>query len=121
MKTVNDLIEELVDLPLFEMANISSKDTGLSNDNLIIYISTKQGSHGPRVKVFKKGKPNSTISFSISKEPEILTSNILKITSKEISEIKYWISINSIELLKLWNANHRTVEIFDVLRNLDKI
>lgn len=120
MKTLKECLEDIFE-SLYEMANIGSKDTGLSNQNIMIYISTKQGSHGPRVKVFLKGNPNKSVSFSISKEPIILTDNILNLKQKEISEIKYWISINSVELLKLWNTNYQNVEIFDVLRNLDKI
>lgn len=120
-KSIEELLQEALDIHLVEMANLDKRRTGFTNQNLVVYISTKQGSHGPRVKVFLKGNPKDSISFSIEKEPKKLTESKLKLSQKEISEIKYWISINSVELLKLWNTNYQNVEIFDVLRNLDKI
>lgn len=46
MKNIHELIDEAIyydkdGFPLFEMANLTSNKTGLTNDNLVIYVSTK--------------------------------------------------------------------------------
>lgn len=108
-----------------EMANLRSKRTGLSNDSYVIYISTKEGSHGPRIKVFKQSeivKKAPSVSISLEKEPKILDENRLTLPSSIEKEVKYWVSINHVVLLKLWNVSKAdTVFIEDYLDELEKI
>lgn len=108
---------------LVEMANLRSKDTGLSDDNYVIRISTYEGSNGARVKVFKKpqlGILSPNVSISISKEPKILAENGLKLPKKIEREVLYWVSINNVILMKLWNAKASHVIITDYLDRLEK-
>lgn len=108
-----------------EMANLRSKDTGLSDSKYMIYISTKQGSHGPRVKVFKLpevGKRAPYVAVSIEVEPKVLVEKDLQLPKKIEREVKYWVSINHVVLLKLWNAwKSKSVVADDLLTELEKI
>lgn len=123
MSKANIVIESL-SKPIVEMANLRQHYTGLTNNKLVVYVSTKQGSHGARVKIYeqpKVGKNFPSLSLSISKEPEVVAENGLTLSSKDLAEVKYWISINSVLLLKLWNSESSSVYIDDFLNNFDKI
>ena len=83
---------------LFEMANVSKKDTKLPYD---IWIDSKGKSRNtkqnyPRLKVDYDG---DRIPVSISDDPKIL----VKKKIPEFSKIKSWIKKYSIVLLKHWN------------------
>lgn len=127
MTIAGKILEDLDkrDKVFVEMANLRSKRTGLSDQKYIIYISTKQGSHGPRVKVFKLpeiGKTAPSVSISIEVEPKVIRENGLTLPKPIESEVKYWVSINHVVLLKLWNVrNSDSVIIDDYLDELDKI
>lgn len=116
------ILEKLV--PLVEMANLRPKITGLSNQNLVIYTSTKQGSHGPRVKVFEKGKVGRTypnLTFSIEREPKLLKDNGLKVSRKDLQEIQYFIWKNYAALMWFWNSDSDNVFIDEFLDKIDSI
>ena len=127
MTIAGKILEDLDkrDKVFVEMANLRSKRTGLSDQKYIIYISTKQGSHGPRVKVFKLpeiGKTAPSVSISIEVEPKVISENGLTLPKAIESEVKYWVSINHVVLLKLWNVrNSDSVIIDDYLDELEKI
>ena len=127
MTIAGKILEDLDkrDKVFVEMANLRSKRTGLSDQKYIIYISTKQGSHGPRVKVFKLpeiGKTAPSVSISIEVEPKVISENGLTLPKLIESEVKYWVSINHVILLKLWNVrNSDSVIIDDYLDELEKI
>lgn len=116
------ILEKL--MPLVEMANLDQESTGLSNQNLIIYTSTRQGSHGPRVKVFKQGRvgrnqPN--VVFSIDRDPQVLKNNGLQLSSKDIQEIKYFIWKNYSTLINFWNSDFENVVIRKYINSIDPI
>lgn len=127
MTIAGKILEDLDkrDKVFVEMANLRSKRTGLSDQKYIIYISTKQGSHGPRVKVFKLpeiGKTAPSVSISIEVEPKVISENGLTLPKAIESEVKYWVSINRVVLLKLWSVkNSDSVIIDDYLDELEKI
>ena len=127
MTIAGKILEDLDkrDKVFVEMANLRSKRTGLSDQKYIIYISTKQGSHGPRVKVFKLpeiGKTAPSVSISIEVEPKVISENGLTLPKAIESEVKYWVSINHVVLLKLWNVKDSdSVIIDDYLDELEKI
>lgn len=127
MTVVGKILEDLDkrEKVFVEMANLRSKRTGLSDQKYIIYISTKQGSHGPRVKVFKLpeiGKTAPSVSISIEVEPKVISENGLTLPKSIESEVKYWASINHVILLKLWNVkNSDSVILDDYLDELEKI
>lgn len=118
------LLDSFSQQPLLEMANLRSKRTGLSDEKFIIYISTKQGSHGARIKVFKQpqlGDGAPCVIISISKEPKVIEERDLKLPKNIEKEVLYWVSINHIILTRLWNAKASHVIIDDYLEQLEKI
>lgn len=127
MTIAGKILEDLDkrDKVFVEMANLRSKDTGVSDQKYVIYISTRQGSHGPRVKVFKLpeiGKTAPSVSISIEVEPRVISENGLILPKSIESEVKYWVSINHVILLKLWNVrNSDSVFIKEYLDELEKI
>lgn len=123
MSKARELNEKLNPRLFAEMANLSSKVTGLGNQNYIIYISTKQGSHGARVKIYKKGqagrnKPRTSIS--IEQDPQVLEDN-LNPPKQVLSDVKYWVSINHVKLLELWNADFENVLIDEYIQDFEKV
>lgn len=55
---------------LFEMANLRQQETGIPG---LVYVSTRQGSHGPRVKYFPSGKKSEPgYSVTISDSPRAI-------------------------------------------------
>jgi hypothetical protein len=83
-----------------EMANLPTKDTGL--DHGTIYISSKEGNHGPRIK-FYRGRPGNfpSASITISKNPEIIEDSI-GLKSSEVHELFTFVQINKKNLLYIW-------------------
>jgi hypothetical protein len=93
---IKNIIKEVKN-NIWEMANIEKKVTGLSVN---IYISEKNSSHGPRIKLSKEGH-NFICSITIENEPKIIGN--CKIKQKELNKIIEWIKINKDILLDLWN------------------
>jgi hypothetical protein len=106
---IKDIIEEVKN-NIWEMANISKSKTNLSVN---IYISEKNSSHGPRIKLSKEGH-NFICSITISDNPTIIGN--CKIKQKELNKIIEWIKINKDILLDLWNMK---IDHFDAYQKLD--
>ena len=81
---------------LFDMANVSKKDTKLPYDIWIDSEGKNTKQNYPQLKVDYNG---DRIPVSISENPEIL----VKKKIPEFSKIKSWIKKYSIVLLKHWN------------------
>lgn len=84
-----------------------------------IYISTKEGNHGPSVKYFR-GRPGDDIpsaSITISDDP-IVVEDSINIKPKEVKEVIKFININKVSLLKIWNEGHSMYsDEFDKIKN----
>lgn len=114
--------------PIFEMSYLRPKDTGIKS-NYVIYISVAQASHHARVKIQalgRTGKNQPSISLTVDPNPEIIVSSNnkdLRISSEDLAEIKYWVSINNTKLLKLWTSikNQEQIIIDQVIAELDKV
>lgn len=123
MSKASELNERLNARLFAEMANLSSRVTGLNDQNYIVYVSTRQGSHGARVKIFKKsqaGRNKPSVSISIEQEPQVLEDN-LRPPKEVLAEVKYWVSINRVKLLELWNADFENVLIDEYIQEFEKI
>lgn len=87
--------------PLREMANLRPKTTGLSKG--VIYISTRDGAHEPRVKYFHhKPHTGASVSVTISNDPQIVAGD-LRLSSRERAELFAFICLNERHLLRIWN------------------
>lgn len=98
----------------FEMANISTKKTGL---DYIVWISPQSGKekHSARIKV---KIDNNFVPITISDNPEVKSS--VKIDAKKLNRIKKWIIKNKKVLLKYWNGKGE-ITIDEILGSLKKI
>src|SRR5215212_4393429 len=88
--------------PLYEMANLTKKYTGFDK---IIRISTAEGSHAPRAKLYyKPGTAQPSASFQISDEPhKIEGADSLNPTSKEEQQVIEFIRLNKEALVRFWH------------------
>lgn len=109
--------------PIFEMANLVQSQTGVDG---IIHISTKRGSHGPRVKYYF-GKPSQgrLFSVSISSNPKVVTiANSL--TEKEVNGMAplviTWVRLNHEKLKIFWNTGTdlTSIEVNDFIKSLTR-
>jgi len=110
MKEVIEKMKNNKENSLWEMANIEKKVTGLSVN---IYISEKNSSHGPRIKLSKEGH-NFLCSITISNNPKVIGD--CKIKQKELNKIFEWIKINKNVLLDLWNMK---IGHYEAIQKLD--
>lgn len=107
--------------PMLEMANLSSKDTGLS---VFIWFGKVGGQHGPRIKISNtKGRFNETDNFviSVEKEPRILTTKSVKLKKQEVDDVIDWVKLNYDVLMKLWHAyenDEGTIELLGMLKKI---
>jgi|APHig6443717497_1056834.scaffolds.fasta_scaffold29475_1 hypothetical protein len=95
----NDLI------PLQEMSNLDTDDTGLSKG--VVWIGTKsaygtQIQHGARVKYTDENNTNFKISVSISDDPKVIAGKVDSIPATNLKELYKWIRINKTKLLDYW-------------------
>lgn len=126
-KSFNELANVVyTDDMLLEMANISQSTTGL---DVIIWVQTNNvqstGKHNmPRIKFQNntgtKIQTSELIPISISDKPEILLKkndlDKIKITKKQINEIKKWIVKNKSALLEYWEEKIATDTLFQKLK-----
>ncbi len=87
---------------LFEMANLRERQTGIPGT---IYISTRQASHGPRVKYFedRPGEGVPSFSVSISTEPEVVENRLPDSVLSRMSPLVIeWGRLNQQQLLDFW-------------------
>jgi len=102
MRDTIDIVRGLPDNILREMANLLEIDTGVSGT---IYISTEEGTHGPRIKWFPgtPGKKNPCLSISISDNPVIRNFKInAHVENAASKKLMLWVSKNKDKLLDFW-------------------
>ena len=101
--------------PLCEMANLSQRRTGI---NTRIYVSSKEGQHEPRIKVYNSSNDES-FSMSIEDSPKVLIGNPNIVSAKIFKQIIKWVQINKNILLYYWQ--HSDMDIDDLLDGIKKI
>jgi len=116
--------KQLNEEDLFEMSNLTKDETGLE---LTVWVSVKQHSSGPRVKVnfdssltFDKG---NNFSVSISNEPFVVAGGTEKeikkrIGAKKLDDVYDWVAQNSEVLLKYCNDEISTKKMTDEIKEL---
>jgi hypothetical protein len=97
------------------MANITPDESGV---NFIIWISTKNANHGPRIKVFKSSPRSENFSVSITDDPKVVAGNSF-VSSKDLKNIIKFILINKDVLLDYWNAiTDNTDEVLNRIKHI---
>ncbi len=111
------------DIELFEMANLTTKDTGVDG---MIYISTAQGGHAPRVKWYP-GRPGAkapSLSVTVETEPRAINNNLpANVAAAAVDAVKAWVGANRADLLRFWNegATWTRDEVNDFIDGLTKL
>lgn len=102
------------DEALNEMANLYLRRTGI---NTRIYISSREGRHGPRIKVYNSSNDES-FSMSIEDAPKVLIGNPDIVSNKVRGQVIRWIQINKEVLLYYWQ--HPEMDIDELLGKIKK-
>lgn len=104
---------------LFEMANLSSKSTGI--ERVVIWASQAQDGakrHGPRVKVSAnltaRANPDDLFVLSIQDSPVILAGES-ELPADTLEDVKAWVSQNKDVLLSYWRGDVTTDEFIELL------
>ncbi len=100
--TLDDDIGTLDDDDVFDFANLTEVQTGVSG---FITITSVMGRQGPRVKYFSKlGRHQPSFSVSIAAEPRVLSSSLpdAECANAGPSVVK-WVAQNHDALLGFWN------------------
>ncbi len=87
---------------VIEMANLPTEKTGVEG---VVFISTKMGQHGPRVKYFQKpGRDQPSFSVSIETEPKVVASSLdERVRDRIAPRVIAWVALNRADLLRFWN------------------
>jgi hypothetical protein len=85
-----------------EMANLSSARTGVDG---VIFISTRKGSHGPRVKYFlRPGRSQPSFSVAIEDDPKVVANSLPEpVVSRMAPSVIEWVKLNRAALLDFWH------------------
>lgn len=99
---------------LFEMSNLFPIDTGLAE---VVWVSVKNVSHGPRIKVFKgAAATGSTFSVTIEDQPKVIGKPF--VSAKELKKIFKFVNLNKENLIKYWDFQMSTREMLDSIKKL---
>lgn len=95
------------DIALIEMANLPEGDTGIPG---WIYLSSRQGRHGPRIKYYKerpaRGAP--CMSVAVSDAARIFNHRLpVEVVEQVGPLVQGWIRGNKDALLAFWNEGYR--------------
>lgn len=97
----------------WEMSNLKSDETGVQD--VIIWVSQKRGSHGPRIKFQIK---NKDFSMTIEDNPRIIGQGLIK--SKQADAIKSWVILNRQILEDYWYNKIDTTHMIMGLKKIGK-
>ena len=92
------------DLEAIEMANLREGDTGVPGT---MYVSSAQGSHGPRTKWFpgRGGTDIPCLTITIADPPIVINHNLSERDSRRGSDpARRWTVLNAAALLTFWHV-----------------
>jgi hypothetical protein len=93
--------EEMDDEPV-EMTNLLEDETGVPG---VIYISTQQGRHGPRVKWYpsKAGAGRPCLTITLEDPARIINHDVPAREASGVVAAAEWTSLNREALLRFWH------------------
>lgn len=112
---------ELEDDPV-EMANLTERDTGVPG---VIYVSTRQGRHGPRVKWYPRrgGFDQPFLTITLEEPPRVLNHGVAPREASGAVAAAAWVERNRAALLGFWAEGTSLAfdELEAFLRGLEKL
>jgi hypothetical protein len=97
------LADELMDEDLVEVANLPEEDSGIPRT---IFVSTRMGRRGPRVKYFdgRAGEAQPSCSVTIADPPGVVANSLPdQIVRQRAPLVSAWVALNRDALLEFWN------------------
>lgn len=94
------------DLELVEMVNLPTKYTGLDG---VVYVSTAQGAHGPRVKWYpgRPGRDLPCLSVTVGDAPQATNHRLPpRVAAAAAEPLTAWVALNRSSLLSFWQQGH---------------
>ncbi len=102
-RTLSEAAPEPDNAGLFEMANLSSKRTGLP---FVVWISPKAGApHDVRVKVSKGPKAHPSEWISVTVRPDVHVVGGARMNAHDLGLLRKWIDLNRDVLIKYWDGD----------------
>lgn len=101
--TVREELDGLDESALPELMNLRERHTGIPG---VIFISTRMGPHGPRVKYYpgRADDAQPSMSVSVAEEPRIVANSLNeRDASRHLDEVIAWVRLNRVALLDWWN------------------
>lgn len=98
-----DVVEwELDDDPV-EMTNLNEQRTGVPG---VIFISTRQGRHGPRIKWYpgKAGSDQPFLTITLENPPRMLNHGVAPRSATGVVAAAEWAVLNRQALLDFWSG-----------------
>ncbi|MET7245818.1 hypothetical protein ABZT49_20915 [Methylobacterium sp. EM32] len=107
----------------FEMTNLGRKHTNVPGT---IFVSSRLGAHGPRVKWYaEKPKGNAPcLIVSVGPDPVVRDDFIGTVQSRQAADlVRAWVRLNHVELLDFWNngTGWDIDELTDFTRRLEPL
>jgi hypothetical protein len=87
---------------MFDVVNLVSGDTGLVG---IVFVSTAQGAHGPRVKWYpgRPGRDAPCLAVTLEAEPRVINLGLPRVQAAGAeAPIRAWVRLNREPLLEFW-------------------
>lgn len=92
----------LDDGEMFDVVNLPRQDTGLPG---VVFVSTEQGSHGPRVKWYpgRPGRDAPCLTVTIEATPRVINHGLSEREARAAGgEVARWVAMNREALLGFW-------------------
>ena len=97
------LADKLADEDLVEMANLPEEDSRIP---ATIFVSTRTGRYGPRVKYFdgRAGEAQQSCSATIADPPRVVANSLPDHVVRQRAPLVFaWVALNRDALLEFWN------------------
>lgn len=103
--TIREELDALDDNALPELMNLREQHTGIPG---VIFVSTRMGAHGPRVKYYpvRARDTEPSLSVSVSNEPRVVANSLSeRDAARHADDVIAWVRLNQAALMDWWNES----------------
>jgi len=94
----------IVDDDMYDVTNLSTRRTGLDG---VVYASTAQGQHGPRIKWYpgRPGRDVPCLVVTLETPPRAINQGLPARVARDVGkQVAAWAELNRVALLSYWNG-----------------